>query len=187
MDMRAGPKQKKKRCHTFRHFGNSQVWSLGLVPSTKGCSSLDSAGVGGAGGHYFPEAFRGGGGKAQKKNGIPFFGPGCLPFPSFYYQNNLQPYSYLLTYLRTYLPTSTHLLTYVTTALFRQRPSPTASASQPPRQPSRQPWRITFIWRSRLITYLKLTPSFGDSHSSHFFNPHLIWRSCFTSCFKHAL
>ena len=49
----------KKKFHALRHFGDSQVWSTGLVPRTESSSSLASAGVGGrvGVGHYWVEAY----------------------------------------------------------------------------------------------------------------------------------
>ena len=43
MGMRAALKTNK-RFHACRHVADSQVWAVGLVLSTKGSSSLDSAG-----------------------------------------------------------------------------------------------------------------------------------------------
>ena len=62
------PKPKaNKRFHACRHVADSPVWAVGLIVSTKGSSSLDSAGEASGGG---------GAGKAKKKKkkiGIPFF------------------------------------------------------------------------------------------------------------------
>ena len=84
-----------KRFHALRHFGDSQVLSLGLVPNIKGSSSLDSTARARGEGWILLAGVIKGGGKAKKKTKklashfsggadffFLFFWLGCLPYPS---------------------------------------------------------------------------------------------------------